>query len=77
MTFIKRLWAGWKEIAEYIGDFQSRLILTLFYFTILVPFGIIVRLFTDPLHIKSKKITTGWTKHEPVSAELSDAQRQF
>lgn len=77
MNPLKRLWQGWKEIAGYIGDFQSRLLLTIFYFTVLVPFGLIVRLFSDPLHIKVKTLKSGWTEREAGSTQLSDARRQF
>jgi len=41
-------------IAEAIGNFMNRLILSLFYFVIVLPFGLGVRLFSDPLRIKKK-----------------------
>jgi len=53
MTILRKIWAGWKRIGGYIGDFIGRLILTLLYFTIVLPFGLAVRLFADPLGIRT------------------------
>lgn len=57
--FFRRLWEGWKKIARKIGDFNARVILTLFYFILLCPFAIIMKIFTDPLEIKNKE-HIGW-----------------
>jgi len=72
-----RLWGGWKEIAEYIGDFQARVLLTVFYWTLVVPFGILVRLTGDPLHLSNQPATSGWTKRERENNGWPPAQRQF
>lgn len=52
METLKRLWETWKKIAHKIGTFQGKLLLTIFYFTILAPFGLFVKIFQDPLHLK-------------------------
>lgn len=75
--FMKRLWKGWKEIATYIGDFQSRLLLTVFYFTVAIPFGLLTRLAADPLHVRRPRSSSGWIKRQAQNADLSSAQRQF
>jgi len=54
---LNALWQGWKSVAHKIGDFQARLILTIFYFVVLAPFAMGVRIFSDPLQLKSRK---GW-----------------
>jgi len=54
---LNALWQGWKSVARKIGDFQARLILTIFYFVVLAPFAMGVRIFSDPLQLKSRK---GW-----------------
>ena len=59
----RRLWQGWKRVARKIGDFNARVILTIFYFILLMPFALLVRLFTDPLEIK-KKAHKGWHPRE-------------
>lgn len=67
MTFLKRVWEGWKSLAKKIGDFNARLILSLFYFLILGPFSLLVRI-SDPLHLR--KNSHGWTKR-PASDETT------
>lgn len=52
MQTLKNFWEGWKKIAHKIGTFQSKVLLTVFYCVILAPFGMAVRLFQDPLHLK-------------------------
>ena len=47
-SFLKRMWEGWKRIAHVIGDFQARVILTIFYAVLVLPFGLAVRIFADP-----------------------------
>ena len=44
----KRFKAWWMPIAEVIGNFMNRLVLSAFYFVIVLPFGLGVRLFSDP-----------------------------
>jgi len=41
MRFLKRLYQGWLKIAHAIGRFNTKVILTLFYFTALAPVKII------------------------------------
>jgi hypothetical protein len=52
-NIFKGVWSRWKAIAHKIGEFQSRLILTLFYFVIFAPFALGVKIFSDPLQIKN------------------------
>jgi hypothetical protein len=39
------IWRAWKRIGRAIGDLIGRLVLTVFYFTIFVPFAVGVRVF--------------------------------
>ena len=74
----KRLWKWWVPRAHRIGNFQARLILTIFYFTMFMPFAILVKLFTDPLRIKPKT-PKGWIErdNEQVDDLLARARKQF
>lgn len=54
----KRIWERWKKIAKKIGDFNARVILTIFYFILLAPLALVVRR-SDPLGLKKNKII-GW-----------------
>ncbi len=68
-------WKRWNIIGQAFADFQGRLIAVLFYFTIFVPFAIIMRLASDPLHLR--KPDTHWQDRAPVGTTIDDARRQF
>ena len=76
LTLIKDFWHGWKAFGQFLGDWLARVVLTVFYFSILVPFGIGVRLFGDPLHIKSIP-TPLWRPRETGDQTLEETLRQF
>ena len=71
----KRAWQRWMRLATLIGEFQARVILSLFYFVIVLPFGLAVRLFADPLGIKGRRQST-WTDFSDRSRTLEDTRRQ-
>ena len=80
VDFMRRLWklfvAWWMPIAEKIGNFMNRLILSIFYFLIVLPFGLGVRLCSDPLRIKKKPVS-GWTDSPVLANDLDDVRKQF
>jgi hypothetical protein len=51
-SVFRRFWERWNSIAHSIGVFQSRVLPAGFYCPILSPFGLAMRLFSDPLHLK-------------------------
>lgn len=74
---MKKLWEWWKRVARKIGDFQARIILTIFYFIILGPFALAVRLGSDPLAIKANT-HKGWQpKTEGKGTPMEQATKQF
>jgi hypothetical protein len=70
---LKILWVVWKRIAHRVGNFQARVILTLIYAGI-VPFGLIVGYFFDPLN--TKKRPASWLDHPQETTDLDWAHRQ-
>ena len=52
--FIQKRWLAWKRIAKFMGDMIGRVFLTLYYFTLFMPFGIGVRLWGDPLTMRPR-----------------------
>jgi hypothetical protein len=70
-------WGGWKARAHDIGSFQSRALLTVFYFTALVPFALILRLTGDPLGLGRRGAETAWGGWVPRDSSLEGARRQF
>ncbi len=73
----RRAWERWKVIAKKIGAFQSRVILTLFYVLIVPVFALIVKLFKDPLHLRSHKGESYWIERKTPHPDESTARRQF
>lgn len=74
--FWRRAWKRWMRIAEVVGDFQARVVLSLFYFLIVFPFGMAVRLFGDPLKIRGRR-ETGWSTFVERARTGKEGQRQF
>ena len=71
---LKRLWAAWKRIAHRIGDFQARVLLTLIYAVLVLPFGLVIRFFSDPLKINKRP--SNWLNHPQETTDLHWARRQ-
>ncbi len=76
MTFWRRIWNHWLRIAGFIGNFQARLVLSLFYFIIVLPFGVAVRLFADLLRIKGIG-RTSWSEFFERARSVEEAKRQY
>ena len=75
MSFLKLIWKKWLAFGRVMGDFVARIFMTVFYFTIAIPFGIGVRLFKDPLRLKSSQ--TGWLKREDRRETIEEARRLY
>jgi hypothetical protein len=73
---MKNFWPQWKKFGQFLGDGVGRAALTVFYFTIFVPFGIGVRLFSDPLQIKSQPDKL-WRPRPTGDQKPEDVVRQF
>ncbi len=74
---MKKLWEWWKRVAKKVGDFQARVILTIFYFIVLGPFALAVRLGSDPLAIKASALR-GWPpKANGKGTPIEQATKQF
>lgn len=76
MTFLRKLWEGWKRFGQAIGDFLARIVLSIFYFTIFLPFGLGTRLFSDPLRIKPSDEAPKWLERKTKDLTFEDARRQ-
>jgi hypothetical protein len=68
------IWKVWPNLGHEIGNFQARLLLTIIYGIFVFPFGMIVRLWADPLRIK--KSPTHWLNHPNEASDMSWAKRQ-
>jgi hypothetical protein len=74
---LRRLWHGWKRVGKTIGDFQARVLLTVFYFVVVAPFAVGITLLGDPLAVKPRS-PRGWrVRAAPTGSPLMRALRQF
>lgn len=71
---LKRLWQAWKALGHKIANFQARVLLTIFYALLVLPFGLAARFFADPLRIK--RLPTQWLDHPNEAADMQWARKQ-
>ena len=75
---LKRVWAGWKRIAGFIGRIQTRIILTVFYVVAAGPAWVLIRLFgKDMLDQRIGNDLNYWIDDLPSGDETERARRQF
>lgn len=73
--YLRRFWQWWLRTAEVIGNFQSRVVLTLFYAIIVMPFGICVRLFSDRLRLRGHR-SSAWTPIQGRATTVEQLKQQ-
>jgi hypothetical protein len=74
---VRKLWERWKQVAREIGDFQARVLMTLFYFLFLGPVAMALCWRSDPLAIRPRT-PRGWRDSEAREGEaMEHARRQF
>jgi hypothetical protein len=76
-TIFRKIWATWKRVGQFLGDWIARVALTLFYFTLFVPFAMGTRLFGDPLDIRANANRSHWLVRTASELTLDHARRQF
>ena len=70
---LSKFWAAWKRFGQIVGDIVARIVLTLFYFTVYVPFGLGFRLLSDRLDLKAK--WPKWLERSTTDLTMKDARR--
>jgi hypothetical protein len=68
------IWDAWNRLLHVIGNFEARVVLTLLYAVIVMPFGLLSRLFSDSLRIKHPP--TAWLDHPEDPNDMQWAKRQ-
>ncbi|HSJ85794.1 MAG TPA: hypothetical protein VK909_01205 [Anaerolineales bacterium] len=76
METLRKVWQAWKRIGQFIGDAVGRVVLTVFYFTLFVPFGLGVRFFRDPLAIRPLG-PAKWLERKTEDVTIEDSRRLF
>ena len=75
-AILTRIWDLWKKFARSLARIQTQILLTLFYFLIFVPFGLIMKLFrADPLAIRPKN-RSNWRHIESGRFDIDRASHQ-
>jgi hypothetical protein len=69
---------AWMRGALALGEFNSRVILTLLFYGILAPVGLVLRRFRDPLdRSMTEKRPTQWIRRERGPIDRARYERQF
>jgi len=76
METLRKIWQAWKRIGQFIGDMLGRVVLTVFYFTLFVPFALGVRFFGDPLAMRPSSHVK-WVERTTHDLTLEDSRRLF
>jgi len=70
------LWQRWKAIGHRIATVQSRVLLFVFYYLVLAPFAIGLKLWSDPLGLRPAT-APGWKERSPAQGDaLTLARKQ-
>jgi hypothetical protein len=69
---------AWMRGAAVLGRVNARIMLTVVFFVVLVPIGLVLRCFRDPLD-RSLEDGRGsqWVKREPEPPDLARYEQQF
>jgi hypothetical protein len=69
---------GWMRFAMVVGEFNSRVILTVFFYLVIAPVGFVLRRVRDPLNRSfSDPRPSQWIKRERGPVDRARYERQF
>ena len=69
---------GWMRFAFALGYVNSRIILTIIYFLVFVPYGLVSRLFgRDPLQLRGKDSESYWHRRTVTRQTKEQFERLF
>lgn len=76
---LKQIYIGWMTMAFVLGFILSHVILTLFFFLILTPIGLVARLFRKDFLslIRDRQSASYWVRRHDPPKTLADYERQF
>jgi hypothetical protein len=72
----RRVLERWKSAAHAIGVVQTRMLMVIMYVFMVLPTGLLMRAFTDPLHLKHPG-KGNWMPAKHEKPTLENARRQF
>ncbi len=69
-------WEHWKRMAHAVGVVQTRFLMVIFYFAVVLPTGIFMRLSQDRLRLAHPDGSC-WIPHKQEEPSIETARRQF
>jgi len=72
-----KLLENWKNFSNRMASFQSRIILSMFFFVFVLPFALAVKWLSDPLNIKHQSNESHWLPRKEIKIDLEQFRRQF
>ena len=76
VSLLKRLWQGWIRFGHWIGNVMSWVWMPLFYFVVVTPFALFVRLSSDPLRIRKPEGDSFWVPKQLPKLDMKWARSQ-
>jgi hypothetical protein len=70
-------WTRWKAMSERVANVQARILLSIFYFTLMAPFGLWQAFVADRLVLKRPRGGTFWVERSTRDRVLEDGRRQY
>ena len=77
---LKKLWQNWTDFSRHMGSYQSRVLLSFFFFLLVSPIALLLKAFSDPLRIKPKSFGPGgshWLSKKEIDSNQEQYRRQF
>jgi hypothetical protein len=74
--FARRVLERWKKAAHAIGVVQTRFLMFAMFVVMVLPTGLLMRLFRDPLHLR-RPPSGNWSPTKDEKPGLDTARRQF
>ena len=75
-NILKRLWQAWLKFGHWLGNVMSWVWMPLFYFVVLMPFALVIKLFADPLQIRRRQSKSHWNPKRLPCLDMQWARNQ-
>ena len=75
MPMLKKIWSRWLRIAEFIGNIQLTIILTIIYWLLVPLIAIPFKFLADPLSVR-KSAKPRWIQRDPIPDALEHLRKQ-
>ncbi len=78
-SLLRPLHAGWMKFAQFLGWLNTRILLTLFFYMVITPVAIILKVFRKELleEYRGKPAATYWKRRPDVVVEKSRYENLF